>query len=115
MWNYRRAVPVVVQSLQPIELVMSKRLIAAVSFSAALALAPLAHADWHGDWHGRHYRGDGGAAAGAAIAGGLIGLGLGAAIASNPYNYYYAPPPVYYGYPYSPYYYAPPPGVYYGY
>ena len=77
----------------------------AVAFSAALALAPAAHADdWH---HGGWHRGGDGAAVGAAIAGGIIGLGLGVAAASNPYNSYYAPPPVYYGYPYS-YYYAPP-------
>ena len=49
------------------------------------------------------------------IVGGIIGLGVGAAIASNGYNGYYAPPPpVYYGAP-PPYYYAPPPPVYYGY
>jgi len=49
--------------------------------------------------------------AGAAIVGGLVGLGVGAAIASGGY---YAPPPVYYGPP--PGYYAPPPpAVYYGY
>ena len=56
-------------------------------------------------------------AAGAAIVGGIVGLGLGAAIASGggygPYSYsyspynYYTPPPAYY----TP---APPP-VYYGY
>jgi hypothetical protein len=85
--------------------------------------------DWHhGGWQGYHHKGGNGAAVGAAIAGGIIGLGLGAAIASNPYNYapppsyyapppsYYAPPPgVYYGNPYPYGYYAPPPGVYYGY
>jgi len=49
--------------------------------------------------------------AGAAIVGGLIGLGIGAAIASR--GYYAPPPPVYYGAP--PGYYAPPPAVYYGY
>ena len=48
-----------------------------------------------------------------AILGGIIGLGVGAAIASN--GYYAAPPPaVYYGSP-APSYYAPPPPVYYGY
>jgi len=87
------------------------------AFSAALALAPAAHAaDWHrgGDGRGHYYHGGrgggGGAAVGAAIAGGIIGLGLGAAAASN-YGYS-APPPVYYG---APGYYAPPPPVYYGY
>ena len=49
--------------------------------------------------------------AGAAIVGGSIGLGIGAAIASR--GYYAPPPPVYYGAP--PGYYAPPPAVYYGY
>jgi len=75
-----------------------------------LALAPLAQArDWHdrgrGDY-GRHHGGGG-----AAIIGGLIGLGLGAAIASQ--GGYAAPPPAYYGAPGG--YYAPPPAVYYGY
>jgi len=77
-------------------------------------LAPAAHAaERHHSWHGRYdHHGGNGAAVGAAIAGGIIGLGLGAAAASNGY-YYYAPPPVYYGYP--GYYYTPPPPVYYGY
>ncbi len=90
---------------------MSARVLTAIAFCSALALVPRAYAeDWHR--HGWHH-GDNGAAVGAAIAGGIIGLGL-AAAASNPYNYYYAPPPVYYGYPYS-YYYAPPPPAYYPY
>jgi hypothetical protein len=58
---------------------------------------------------------------GVAVAAGILGLGVGAAIASDhPHyrrHYYYAPPPPpYYGY-YAPppaYYYAPPP-PYYGY
>ncbi|MGH7047036.1 MAG: hypothetical protein ACREE2_11695 [Stellaceae bacterium] len=91
------------------------RIMTAAAFAATLAVAPQLHAaDWH---HGHsHYRGGGhGNAAGAAIVGGIIGLGVGAAIASNSYNRYYAPPPpVYYGYPNSSYY-APPPPVYYGY
>jgi hypothetical protein len=61
---------------------------------------------------GNYHRGGGGNAAGAAIIGGIIGLGVGAAIASH--GYYGAPPPVYYGSP-PAYYYAPPPPVYYGY
>lgn len=87
----------------------------------SLAIATAANAeDWHHggdrDWHGGY---NNGGAAGAAIVGGIVGLGLGAAIASNngyyPYNgYYAAPPPVYYGAP-SPYYYSAPPPVYYGY
>ena len=90
---------------------------------AGLAIAPAAHAErWHGGWD--HHRGGGGNAAGAAILGGLLGFGVGAAIASSGgyygypgYSYspgYYAPPYSYYGAPYS--YYAPaPPAVYYGY
>jgi len=92
---------------------MRVNVLTAIAFSAplALAFAPAVHADdWH---HGGWQRGGDGAAVGAAIAGGIIGLGLGAAAASNSYNYYYAPPPVYYGYPYS-YYDAPPPPAYYG-
>ncbi len=54
-------------------------------------------------WGGYHHRG-GGNAAGAAVLGGILGLGVGAAIASSnrPRYYdrgYYAPPPVAY---YSP-------------
>jgi hypothetical protein len=88
------------------------RFLVAAALVAGLAIAPAAHAD---QWH--RYRHHNNNAAGAAIVGGLVGLGLGAAIASNggyygwpyyytPYNYY-APPPAYY----TP---APPP-VYYGY
>lgn len=81
---------------------------------AALAVAPAVHAEhWHGDYH--HH--GGGGAAGAAIIGGIVGLGVGAAIASNGGYYapgYYAPPYSYYAPP--PAYYAPPPpAVYYGY
>lgn len=93
---------------------MRARVFTAAALSVALALAPAAYArDWHGN--GRYYhQGGGGGAAGAAIVGGIIGLGVGAAIASNGYNRYYAPPPpVYYGYP--SYSYAAPPPVYYGY
>ena len=89
------------------------RILATATLVAGLAIAPAVHAErWHGDYH--HH--GGGNAAGAAIIGGLVGLGLGAAIASNggyapgyyapPYNYY-APPPAYYT--------PPPPAVYYGY
>ena len=78
--------------------------------------APLAQArDWHDrgrGWdRGRDWdRGHHGGAAGAAIIGGIIGLGVGAAIASQ--GGYAPPPPAYYG---APSYYAPPPAVYYGY
>jgi len=71
---------------------------------------------WCGDnYHqgGGNYHRGGGNAAGAAIIGGIIGLGVGAAIASQGY-YGAPPPPVYYGSP-PAYYYAPPPPVYYGY
>ena len=87
---------------------------------AGLALAPAAHAEhWHGGWNrGGYYHHNNGNAAGAAIIGGLVGLGLGAAIASGGGYYgspgYYAPPYSYYGPP--PRYYTPaPPPVYYGY
>ncbi len=77
---------------------------------AGLAMAPAAHAEhWHGGGH--YYHHGGGNAAGAAIVGGLVGLGLGAAIASGGY---YAPPPAYYSPP-PGYYTPPPPAVYYGY
>ena len=80
---------------------------------AGLGVAPAAHAQhWHGRGHNYHHSG-GGNAAGVAIIGGIIGLGIGAAIASNGY-YAAPPPPVYYGAP-PAYYYAPPPPVYYGY
>jgi hypothetical protein len=80
---------------------------------AGLAIAPAARAD---QWRHHHHHHNNNAA-GAAIVGGLVGLGVGAAIASGggyygwPYSYtpynYYAPPPAYY----TP---APPP-AYYGY
>ena len=95
---------------------MRTHILTAAAFSAALALAPNVHAaDWHhgGGYRGGYHHGGGGGAAGAAIVGGIVGLGLGAALASNAYNGYAAPPPVYYGPP-SGYYSAPPP-VYYGY
>jgi hypothetical protein len=95
---------------------------------AGLALAPAAQAEqWHRGWgYGNgYYHHNNGNAAGAAIIGGLVGLGLGAAIASGGGYYgspgYYAPPYSYYAPPYSYYgppagYYTPaPPPVYYGY
>ncbi|MGN6374869.1 MAG: hypothetical protein ACTHMG_04870 [Sphingomonas sp.] len=68
----------------------------------AMTAAPAPAQPWH---HYHHHHGD---AAGAAIIGGLIGLGVGAAIASDNNdryydNGYYAPPP------------PPPPGYYDGY
>ena len=74
---------------------------------AGLAIAPAAHAaEWHGHGHPNYH----GNNAGAAVVGGLVGFGLGAAIASGGY---YAPP-AYYGPP-PGYYTPPPPAVYYGY
>jgi hypothetical protein len=93
------------------------RVLPAIALAGAMTLAAAAHADnWHGRGHYYHH-GYNGNAAGAAIVGGLIGLGVGAAIASNGYYAppaYYPPPPAYYAPP--PRYYAPPPpAVYYGY
>ncbi len=83
------------------------RAISATVLIAGLALAPAAQArDWHhGGGYGRGgYYHRGGGNAGAAIGAGIIGLAVGAAIASGSQPYY-APPA----------YYAPPPAVYYGY
>jgi len=75
---------------------------------ASLTIAPAANADnWRG-YRGHHDHSYHGNPAAAAIIGGLVGLGVGAAIASG--GGYYAPPPAYYGPP--PAYYAPPPGYY---
>ena len=88
------------------------RALGIAAITAGLAIAPAAHAE---HWHGGHPHHHGGNAAAGAIIGGLVGLGVGAAIASNggyapgyyaPYGYY-APPPGYYT--------PPPPTVYYGY
>jgi hypothetical protein len=95
------------------------RFLTAAMLVAGLGIAPAANAQHrHGggnNYHhgsGNYHQGGGGNAAGAAIIGGIIGLGVGAAIASN--GYYGAPPPVYYGSP-PAYYYALPPPVYHGY
>ena len=88
------------------------RSLTAAVLVAVIGIGSAAHAE-HRHGSGNYYHhGGGGNAAGAAIIGGIIGLGLGAAIASH--GYYAAPPPVYYGSP-PAYYYAPPPPVYYGY
>ena len=90
------------------------RFLTAAALALSLAVAPAVQArEGHGgEWRGgeRHFdRGHRGGGAGAAVIGGLIGLGLGAAIAGGG-----VPPPAYYGPP--PGYYAPPPpAVYYGY
>jgi hypothetical protein len=89
------------------------RLLTTAALIAGLAItAPSVHAErWHG--HGYYHRHNGGNAAAGAIIGGLVGLGIGAAIASGGGYYPAPPPPVYYGAP--PGYYQPPPPVYYGY
>ena len=71
---------------------ISIRVVTAATLAASLAMASAVHArDWHdhdrGGWHGDHHHGGG---ADAAVIGGLIGLGIGAAIASGGYG---APPP----------------------
>src|ERR1700731_3077891 len=67
---------------------------------AGLGIAPAAYAEhWHGgrdNYHqggGNYHRGGGGNAAGAAIIGGIIGLGAGAAIAPPGYYGSWAPRP----------------------
>jgi hypothetical protein len=97
-------------------MVSRARLLSTAALVAGLAVAPAVHAErWHGGWNHHH---NGGNAAGAAIIGGLVGLGVGAAIASGGGYYgapgYYAPPYSYYGPP-SGYYTPAPPAVYYGY
>ena len=66
------------------------RLLTTAVLVAGLGIAPAVHAQhWHGggnNYHhggGNYHHGGGGNAAGAAIIGGIIGLGVGAAIASN--------------------------------
>src|SRR6185437_12266884 len=102
------------------------RLRLAAPIAAGLLAMPMAaHADWHGrggwhggGWHGGwHHRGGWGYrphyGPGPAIAGTLLGLGVGAAVAgafAPPPVYYAPPPPVYYAPP--PVYYAPPPAYY---
>lgn len=79
---------------------------------AALTLAggalttatPAAARDWNG-YHGGYYRGDRGDDAGAAIAGGIVGLALGASLASHNGGPYYGGS--YYGPAYGPGYYGP--------
>src|SRR5215469_7508393 len=84
---------------------------------AGLSIAPAGYAaHWRDGRHYDHHRG--GNVAGAAIVGGLVGLGVGAAIASGGGYYYppsYYPPPATYYSPPPAAYYAPPPAVYYGY
>lgn len=110
-----------------------KTLLIAAPIAAGLLAAPAAHADWRGDrggWHGDHggggpgWGGRGGPGwggerrdhdDGGAVAGAVIGLGLGAllggAIIAQQQPYYAPPPPVVYAPP--PVVYAPPPQAYY--
>ncbi|WEK43590.1 MAG: hypothetical protein P0Y64_01800 [Candidatus Sphingomonas colombiensis] len=81
---------------------------AALAATALVSAAPADAQRWGGY---RHYGHRGGDAAGAAIVGGILGLGVGAAIASSNRDryydrgYYYAPPPEPYYYDdYRPYY-----------
>lgn len=97
------------------------RILTALPILAAVALAPAAADAQHYRYGGGH-RGYGGGGygygprhfgPGPLIGGAILGLGLGAAIASAPRYYeprYYAPPTVYYAPP--PAYYAPPPSYY---
>jgi len=84
------------------------RAISAAALIAGMALAPAAAQarDWHGGYRGGHgnYHHGGGVSPGVAVGAGILGLAVGAAIASGSQPYY-APPA----------YYAPPPAVYYGY
>jgi hypothetical protein len=94
------------------------RLLSILSVAVPLAASPIAaHAVPHGYSHGRHGRwhhpgpvyGDGG---GGAVAGALLGLGVGALIGGALAQSYAPPPPVYYAPP-PPVAYAPPPVTYY--
>ena len=76
----------------------------ALAATALTAAVPADAQRWGRGWHG--HRG-GGNVAGAAVLGGILGLGVGAAIASNNRNRYYDR-----GY-YNGGYYAPPPVAYY--
>jgi hypothetical protein len=91
-------------------------LLIAAPVAIGLLAAPAAHADWrhHGGgwdngWHGHEHHGNGNA-----VAGELLGLGVGAVIGgviASQQPYYYAPPPVAYAPPpayYPQQYYAPP-------
>jgi hypothetical protein len=78
------------------------RFLTAATLALSLAVAPAVQArDGHGgERHGGGDRGHHGGNVGGAVIGGLVGLGLGAAIAGSGAPGYYAPPPpaVYYGY-----------------
>src|SRR5579864_8363693 len=85
------------------------RFLTAATLALSLAVAPAVYArDGHGGERHGGDRGHHGGNVGGAVIGGLIGLGLGAAIAGS------SAPPAYYEPP-SGYYAPPPPAVYYGY
>ena len=79
---------------------------AALAATALTAAAPADARGWGGGYRGHGYRG--GNAGAAALVGGIVGLGIGAAIASNGRPGYYG----YGGYGYGGYY-GPPRGYYY--
>ncbi len=102
--------------------------IVAASLLAGATVAATAPAEaqrWHGGggyYHGGYHDGwhRGGVSTGTAVAAGLLGLGIGAAIASSDRGpgyydggYYAPPPPPAYGYGYGYYAPPPPPPVYY--
>jgi hypothetical protein len=79
-------------------------LAAATAAGALVAAAPASARDWnHDGWHHDN--------SGAAVAAGIAGLAVGAALASGDHGYY-APAPGYYS-GYSGYYYGSPPPAYY--
>ena len=82
-------------------------LIATLLLAGSTAALPAQARPYRHEYNRSYYRHRGGGnAVAAGIIGGVIGLGLGAALAGAP------PPPVYYQPP--PAYYPPPPPVYYG-
>jgi hypothetical protein len=91
----------------------NRALIFAGVIAAGMLAAPAAEADWRyrgGGWGPRYYAAPRYYGPGPAIAGAILGLGVGAAIAgayAAPPYYYAPPPPVYYAPPPAPYYYGP--------
>jgi hypothetical protein len=62
--------------------------LAATALSSAVPAEAQRHGGYRGGYHGGYHGHRGGDAAGAALLGGIVGLGLGAAIASNHGGYY---------------------------